>query len=169
MSQIFKLLLCIVVMLSSNLLSAQTLSPQAEIRVMTMGPFQQELYSAFGHSAFRVTDPVNNYDLVYNYGVFDFQQKNFYYNFLRGKMLYKLGLARYNRFQPRYARENRYVYEQVLNLSQEEKQIVFDFLKNNSKPENRDYMYNYVMDNCATKIRDVIRLSLGDKITFDTS
>ena len=169
MSQIFKLLFCFAILLSSAHLSAQTLSPQAEIRVMTLGPYQPELYSAFGHSAFRVYDPVLNYDIVYNYGVFTFKQKNFYVNFLRGKMLYKLGLSRYDRFRDRYISDNRFIYEQVLNLTQQEKQMVFDYLKNNSKPENADYLYNYVYDNCATKIRDVIKASLGDRVTFDTS
>ncbi|MEL7145149.1 MAG: DUF4105 domain-containing protein, partial [Bacteroidota bacterium] len=155
--------------MSTHLLQAQTLSPQAEIRVMTLGPYQPELYSAFGHSAFRVYDPVRNYDIVYNYGVFTFKQKNFYGNFLRGKMLYKLGLSRYEGFKQRYISDNRFIYEQVLNLTQEEKQAVFDFLRNNSKPENADYLYNYVYDNCATKIRDVLRASLDGKVTFDTS
>ena len=169
MSQIFKLLFCIVLFLSSSMLRAQTLSSQAEIRVMTLGPSQEELYTAFGHSAFRVTDPVRKYDIVFDYGRFSFKQENFYVNFARGIMLYKLGLAPYEDFLAYYKRKNRFVYEQVLDLTQEEKQAVFNYLRNNSKPENVNYLYNYVYDNCATKIKDVLRASLGDKISFDTS
>ena len=43
-------------------LSAQTLSPEAEISVLTLGPGKTELYSAYGHSAIRVNDPVYGYD-----------------------------------------------------------------------------------------------------------
>lgn len=169
MSQIFKYIILVVVISFAKPAMAFQLSPSAEIRVMTLGPYQNELYSAFGHSAFRVYDPVNNFDIVYNYGVFDFKQENFYWNFIKGKMLYKLGLSRYERFKNNYIEDNRFVYEQILNLTSEEKQELADFLQNNSKPENRNYYYNYAFDNCATKIGDVLREVLGEKLVLDTS
>lgn len=142
-------------------------SENAEISIMTLGPFQGELYSAFGHSAIHYADPENNIDWVYNYGVFDFDQENFYWNFARGKMLYKLGLSRYSSFKNHYQRENRYIIEQHLNLTLEEKQELIDFLTNNYKPENREYYYNYVYDNCATKMRDVLEDVFPGRITFN--
>ncbi|MGB3465861.1 MAG: DUF4105 domain-containing protein [Cyclobacteriaceae bacterium] len=169
MNKIFKYLILIVSISFAKPSQAQQLSPEAEIRVMTLGPYQGELYSAFGHSAFRVYDPARGINIVYNYGVFDFDQENFYLNFVRGKMLYKLGTSRYERFVKHYVDENRFVYEQVLNLTQEEKQKLMDFLVNNKKPENRDYYYNYVYDNCATKIGDVLQEVLGKKLVLDTS
>ena len=77
---------------------AQTtvLSETAEIHVVTCGPFQGELYSAFGHSAFRVYDYATGIDWIYNYGVFDFNQPNFYLNFARGNLNYKLGVHDYD-------------------------------------------------------------------------
>lgn len=143
------------------------LSEKAQIRVITMGPTQTELYSAFGHSGFRVLDSANRIDAFFNYGVFDFNQPNFYLNFTRGKLLYRLGVSDYGRVKNYYIRENRSITEQVLNLSQEEKQTVFDFLIENNKPENREYYYNYIYDNCATKMRDVLRTSLSGEIIFD--
>jgi hypothetical protein len=98
------------------------LSEQATISVITCGPWQGELYSAFGHSAFRVHDPAQGIDEAYNYGVFDFDQPNFYLNFARGYMYYKLGVYDYNRFRDIYIYYNRYIHEQVLNLTQEQKQ-----------------------------------------------
>jgi len=169
MNQIFKYITLVVVISIARPSFAYQLSPSAEIRVMTLGPYQGELYSAFGHSAFRVYDPSSNYDIVYNYGIFSFKQENFYWNFIRGRMLYKLGLSRYPRFTQNYIEDERFVYEQVLNLTQDEKQALADFLQNNSKPENRDYYYNYAYDNCASKIRDVLQEVLGEKLVLDTS
>lgn len=148
---------------------AVDLSEHAQVRIMTMGPDQRELYSAFGHSGIRVTDPANNIDWVYNYGVFDFDQPNFYLNFTRGKLLYKLGKGQYERTRQYYEYYNRSIREQVLNLNPEEKQRLVDFLEVNYLPENRDYYYNYIYDNCATKIRDVLEAVFPDQINFNYS
>ncbi|MEQ9303002.1 MAG: DUF4105 domain-containing protein, partial [Marinoscillum sp.] len=145
------------------------LSDEAEISVMTLGPYQGEIYSAFGHSAIHLSDPVRNVEWVYNYGVFDFDQENFFLNFARGKMLYQLGMSNYGSFKRHYERENRFIIEQRLNLTQEEKQQLIDFLAENYKPENREYYYNYVYDNCATKIRDVLLVNFPGRIALDTS
>ena len=147
---------------------AQTkLSKQAEISVMTFGPTQQELYSAFGHSAFRVNDAALGIDEAYNYGVFDFNQPNFYLNFTRGFLYYKLGIYNYKQFEGYYIFNNRYVHEQQLNLTAEEKQKLYDFLEWNAKPENQHYRYDYFYNNCATKIPDVIVKVFGDSVKFD--
>lgn len=143
------------------------LSERAEIKVMTIGPTQSELYSAFGHCAFIVVDPINKISYAYNYGIFDFDQPNFYLNFTKGRPVYKLGVWSYGGMKSHYSNENRNIAEQTLNLTLEEKQKVFDFLEENKKPENRDYVYNYVYDNCATKMRDVINIVLGDQITYN--
>ena len=140
-----------------------------QIAIMTLGAYQPELYSAFGHSAIRVTDTARAIDYVFNYGVFDFEQENFYWNFGRGKMLYQLGLSDYERFKNHYIQENRSITEQYLNLTPTEKEAFFDFLVENYKPENRQYYYNYVYDNCATKMRDVIEGAIEARVTFDTS
>ncbi len=145
-----------------------TLSDKAKISIITIGPYQPELYSAFGHSGIRVFDPNQNIDWMYDYGRFDFEQKNFYSNFAQGLMLYSIGR---NKSFPRvlkfYSDQDRYVYEQVLNLSPEQTQQMFDYLENNYLPENREYLYNYVYDNCATKIRDVITDVFGsEKVSY---
>lgn len=145
------------------------LSDTARIYVMTMGPYQSEIYSAFGHSAFRVRDETQGIDWVYNYGVFDFDQENFYLNFARGKMLYQLGMSKYERFKQYYISENRYIVEQQLNLTQTEKQQMMDYLVRNYEPEYREYYYNYVYDNCATKIRDVVEAAFPGRVQFDLS
>ncbi|MDA0195068.1 MAG: DUF4105 domain-containing protein [Bacteroidetes bacterium] len=148
---------------------AQTLSKDAEISVLTLGPDQSEVFTAFGHSAIRVADEANGFDLIYNYGVFDFNQPNFYLNFALGKLYYRLGQHSYNRFRDAYIQENRTIIEQVLNLDSAERQNLFDYLQWNAQPENQFYYYNYIYDNCATKIRDVLDTVLQNRVVYDYS
>ncbi|MEI9918765.1 MAG: DUF4105 domain-containing protein [Bacteroidota bacterium] len=145
------------------------LSPTAEISILTLGPWQGELYSAFGHSAIRVYDPEFSFDAFYNYGVFSFNQPNFYLNFARGHLNYKLDVDPYTPWRDYYVSENRFVHEQILNLNAEQKQKVFDYLYWNSMPENQYYLYDYFYNNCATKLRDIIKISLKDEVQFDST
>ena len=148
--------------------NSQTLSDKSEIAIVTLGAFQPELYSAFGHSAIRVYDPNLDLDWAFNYGVFDFEQENFYLNFAKGKMVYQLGLAYYQPFKNNYVNQDRDVREQYLNLTLEEKQEFLDFLMTNRRPENREYFYNYVYDNCASKIPDVLESIFPQAIAYET-
>jgi hypothetical protein len=141
------------------------LSETSEISILTIGP-GAELYDKFGHSAFRIQDPLNEVDVVFNYGKFDFDTPNFYTKFAQGKLLYELGVSYYQPFYNSYVAQNRWVKEQTLNLNYAEKQAISDFLWNNAKPENKKYKYDFFYDNCATKIRDVMQIVLGDKLEF---
>jgi hypothetical protein len=146
----------------------QKLSPEAHISVITCGPWQGELWSAFGHSAYRVYDPDQGIDEAYNYGVFSFEP-GFYLNFARGYNYYMLGVYNYQDFKNVYIYYNRYVHEQILNLTAYQKQKLYNYLQWNAQPENRVYSYDYFYDNCATRIRDVAATVLGDSIRFDGS
>jgi hypothetical protein len=165
-----KKLLLVFLISSINLTAQSILSEQAQISVITCSPSQRELYTAFGHSAFRVSDPENRIDLSYNYGMFNFNQPNFYLNFARGYLYYRLGVENFDEFVYPYTYFNRGVREQVLDLTQEQKQRIFDYLQVNALPENQQYRYDYFYNNCATKIRDVVVEALGkDVVEFDGS
>jgi hypothetical protein len=161
-------------LLTSSVCTAQLspsplkLSNDAVISVVTCGPYQGELYSAFGHSAFRVYDPTLGINAIYNYGVFDYDQPNFYLNFALGKNSYMLGLQDYDRFRDVYIYYNRFIHEQPLNLNQHQLQKLFAFLEWNARPENQYYYYDYFYDNCATRMRDVMTKNFGDSINFKT-
>ncbi len=129
------------------------LSGEAKISLLTASP-GQELYSAFGHSAVWVHDPVNHIDEVYNYGTFDFDSKNFYLNFVMGKLNYKLEVTNLHAFLLEYSMEGRGMAEQVLNITTDEMHRIYSFLLWNRKPENQFYLYDFFLDNCATRIRD---------------
>jgi hypothetical protein len=164
-----KMFLLIAFLYTNSLFAQLTLSDQAEISVITCGPGQTELYSAFGHSAFRVYDPTLELDHAYNYGVFDFNQPNFYLNFARGRNYYRLAVQDYKRFEYIYIYFNRYVHEQVLDLTPHQKQKLFDYLQWNALPENQVYLYDYFYDNCATKLPEIVSKVFGDSVRFDES
>ena len=142
------------------------LSPLSRISVLTCGSGDQ-LYSTFGHSAFRVIDPSVGIDVVYNYGVFDFNTDNFYVKFAMGKPIYRLARQRYSNFIREYKYDKRWVNEQVLQLSQDQRNLLFQFLENNYLPENRAYPYDFFFNNCSTKIWDVLIAVFGNKLKMD--
>jgi len=155
--------------LTLTLKGAIPLSSNAEISILTMGPDQAELYSAFWHSAIRVKDTANRIDWVYNYGIFDFDNPDFYSDFAKGYLNYKLGVSDFSRFYGYYAYQGRSMEEQILDLDPLQKQKIFDFLEITRLPENQYYLYDYFFNNCATKIRDVIEDQLDGKLEFDPS
>ncbi|MCP4978417.1 MAG: DUF4105 domain-containing protein [Maribacter sp.] len=142
------------------------LSPLSKISVLTCGTGDQ-LYSTFGHSAFRVQDPAVGIDVVYNYGVFDFKTKNFYGKFAKGKLDYTLARQRYSNFIQEYKYDKRWVNEQVMQLSQGERNELFQFLEHNYLPENRAYQYDFFYNNCSTKIWDVLNAVFGNNLKLD--
>jgi len=142
------------------------LSVYSEISIITVGP-GEVLYEAFGHSAIRIKDPVLNLDLVYNYGMFDFNAPNFYSNFVKGRLYYKLSRYPFHYFEDSYKRDKRWIKQQVLDLTQQEKNQFFRYLENNALPKNATYSYDPYFNNCATKLRDIATTILGDKFTFN--
>jgi len=141
------------------------LSNEASISLLTCSA-GQELYSAFGHSALYVHDPVKRLDLIYNYGTFSFNTPNFYGKFLQGKLNYRLSRQRLKQFKYEYELEHRAVVAQELRLSQTQKQAVFEFLQKNYLPDNRYYLYDFFFDNCATRIYHAINNTLADSVQF---
>lgn len=145
-----------------------TYSDSVDISVLTCGP-GDELYSTFGHSAFRIKDTHNHIDIVYNYGMFDFNAPNFYTNFAKGKLIYKLGRNRFSNFLYQYQSENRAVNEQVLNLNTLQKKQLIKYLEHNAQPENASYQYDFFYNNCATKIRAVLEDVYPNQLVFNSN
>ena len=144
----------------------QKLSDEAFISLLTIEQ-GTELYSAFGHSAIRICDPQQNMDIAFNYGTFDFNTPGFYMKFVKGELDYMLSVGQTKYFMIYYKEEQRSVFEQKINLTQNEKQEVFDFLRNNALPENKFYRYDFFYKNCASVIRDIFENQFGDKLVFN--
>ncbi|MEX0813434.1 MAG: DUF4105 domain-containing protein [Chitinophagales bacterium] len=156
---------CLLIFTGINANAAQKLSGKARVSLITCGQ-GPDLYEAFGHTAIRVYDPENGINNAYNYGIFSFNQANFYANFAMGHLWYRLGVNDFDRFVYSYEYHKRSVYEQVLNFDQEQKQALFDTLERNRLPENRYYLYNYFFHNCSTIPRDIIELASGHTIEY---
>lgn len=134
------------------------------ISLLTCAP-GAELYSRFGHSAIRIYQPLSGLDIVFNYGLFDFQTPHFYLKFIRGKLLYQLGAQRFSDFIQFYQQEGRRVTEMPFQLSAADKRKIIDFLEKNYQPENRKYLYDFFFDNCASRIRDVLEKATALRYT----
>jgi hypothetical protein len=114
------------------------------------------IYATFGHSAIRVVDTKNRKDLVFDFGVFRFDSPFFLWKFLKGDLNYSLGIRTFNQFLAAYRIENRAIIEERLNLSNRDKRWLYHQLIENYKIENRYYQYDFLFDNCSTRIRDLL-------------
>jgi hypothetical protein len=139
------------------------LSPEAKVSLITVGP-GQELYSSFGHSALWIQDPINGLDYAYSYGTFNFSTEGFYIKFLRGTLPYQLSVSPLLPQLYYWQAENRFVKEQILDLSPSQKQALFAFLEQNYRPENREYQYKFFFDNCSTRLKDALKAACGDSL-----
>ena len=158
-------LIFLVLLVFHTKIDAQQLSAESKISILTCNP-GKDVYSMYGHTAIRVNDLSRNIDIVFNYGVFSFDSPNFMYRFAKGQTDYLMIGQKFDTFLPEYEQDRRSVYEQVLNLSPEGKNQLFDALIENSRLENRQYRYNFFMDNCATRVRDMIEHHAGATIRF---
>ncbi|NOQ25432.1 MAG: DUF4105 domain-containing protein [Bacteroidales bacterium] len=113
-------------------------------------------YEAWGHSAIRLIDERNRIDIVYDFGRIDFNMPNFYWNFIKGKLRYGMGVQTSDNFFKNYQLENREVIEQKLNLSDDTKIKLVKELEYLYRPENRFYYYDFLDKNCTTQLRDLI-------------
>ena len=140
-------------------------SDSTKISLLTCSP-GQEVYEKFGHSAIRVFDTKSSIDVVFNYGIFDFETSNFYFKFIKGATDYQLGVYYTGNFLASYASRNSSVTEQMLNLTVAERKSLIQKLLLNYEPQNRIYRYNFVFDNCATRPRDKIQESLNGYVKY---
>jgi len=157
-----KKLVAVFLFFNSFFSSAQD-SCSFRISLLTCTP-GTELYSTFGHSAFRVVDSINNRDLVFNYGTFDFYDPKFYNKFVKGRLLYFVSIDSLNGFLEEYDYYKRGITEQVINLSCEEKQGLVAALFENAKEENKYYRYDFNYDNCTTRLRDMVEKVAGKQL-----
>lgn len=144
------------------------LSPLSKLSLLTVGT-GEDLASKFGHSAIRIQDPSLGIDEVYGYGTYNFEDPNFYLNFVRGKLDYTITRYPYSYFERSYVAEKRWIKEQVLDVNMEQKKEIIAFLETNLLPQNRFYKYDFLFENCATKIPEVFEKTLGSGLQFDYS
>jgi hypothetical protein len=137
------------------------LSENAKISVLTCAN-GEELYTTFGHTAIRIQDVTNNLNVVFNYGMFDFSEGNFYLKFVKGDLQYYVAASSYDQFLYEYQLEKREVIEQTLNLSRQQKQNLLELLTTSLYSEEKYYTYKFIDRNCTTMVVDKLNTVLGD-------
>jgi hypothetical protein len=139
----------------------------SEVWLVTFGP-GENYWERFGHNAIWLREPAKGLDHTFNFGFFDFEQKDFFLRFLRGRMLY------FSIAQPAgeefkfYRQENRSIRIQKLNVSDSQYMQLRDYLLNEIQPQNRDYRYDYYLNNCSTRIRDALDIALDGALSAQT-
>ena len=138
--------------------SRQLTYPGIEINLMTTET-GDEVYSYFGHTSLEVRIP-GYIPLFYDYGYFSFSD-GFYLDFVLGRLFYNVyatdGEMRISGFKS----ANRTVHRTPLDLSPKMMNAILEFLSYNTEPENNTYLYDYYLDNCATRVRDIYNEATG--------
>lgn len=157
----------LLILLGSNTLQAQSeTTDSVKVSLLTCSP-GTEIYSLFGHTAIRYENPAQGIDVAFNYGMFSFNTPNFIYRFVKGETDYQLGVTDFPYFEAEYAMRNSSVTQQTLNLTDVEKERLWEILKENYRPENRVYRYNFFYDNCTTRARDRVEDAIDGTVKYN--
>ena len=138
---------------SSQLIAQDSSKAALQISILTCAP-GEDVYTAWGHTAIRIIDSAKQTDIVYNFGTFDFNTPNFLVEFVKGNLNYFLSADYFQNFIAEYQYYGRTIKEQVLILSDAEKIKWHNALQKNLEGNNRYYLYNFITDNCTTRVKD---------------
>ncbi|MBO4906357.1 MAG: DUF4105 domain-containing protein [Bacteroidaceae bacterium] len=160
------LIYCLLCMLPFMVTQAEIADSSVTVSLITCSP-GQEAYALYGHTALRVrgTQP-GPYDVVFNYGVFDFYASNFVWRFVLGQTDYLVLPCDYDLFMREYRHRGSQVVEQVLNLTPYEADTLSRDLWVNTIPANRVYRYDFFRNNCTTKARDMIESHIDGVVVY---
>lgn len=153
-----KRLLLAFVIICTTLIPARS----AQVSLLTAYP-GAEIFQLEGHTALRIIDDFGR-DYVVNWGVFDFNSPNFVGRFVAGQTDYLCWPFPTRYFMNDYKREGRMVIEQILDLDSLQTCRLIEAVQENLRPENREYRYNYVLDNCATRPLEMIEAATGRQL-----
>jgi hypothetical protein len=132
--------------------------------LVTFGPGRQ-YWERFGHNAIWLREPSAGLDHTFNFGFFDFEQEDFFLRFMRGRMLYFSVAQPAEREFRQYRQDNRSIRVQRLQLTEDQYTRLRDYLMYYIQPENRDYRYDYFLNNCSTRIRDALDVALDGALS----
>ena len=142
-----------------------------ELHLLTMGP-AEHAFTRFGHTAVmaiaRKKGTKQYISRVYNYGDADFGAFGFEWRFFRGTAQFRAtAIGSLNETVTLYARQNRYITHQLLNLSEAAERKLIAALEHDLKPENRYYLYHHFRAGCSTKVRDLLDRLLDGTVSRD--
>ncbi|HEY0463440.1 MAG TPA: DUF4105 domain-containing protein [Polyangiaceae bacterium] len=157
------LLLVLLVLLVSPRVHAAEPGAELSISLLTMGAGEHP-FTKFGHSAIWVHDAAALSDEVYNYGTFAFDSPTLLLDSVEGKLPYWLSVQSMSSTLRTYSDQGRSLLASELELTPAERVQLYAALRENARPEQRYYRYDYYRDNCATRVRDIVDPVIGGRM-----
>ena len=141
---------------------------RGEVYLLTAG-LGKDIYARYGHSTLRIIDLDSGADYNFNWGIFDYTDPvAFGFVFFKGILTYKLAISGWGAVRRNYTRQKRWLVQNKINLTEQQKQNLYALLVTNLQPENITYHYQYFYNNCATIIRDYLDLILHTRLKEKT-
>ena len=137
-----------------------------QVSLLTVNPRPNYVHTIFGHTALRLYDPTTKTDVVFNWGAFNFNKPNFFWLFIKGETDYRLNTVPYSVFYMESTMGNATVTEQILEIPEDRKVQLIALLQKNLLPENLEYRYNFIFDNCTSRVRDIIEKCCGGELNY---
>lgn len=134
------------------------------VHIVTMGQ-GDDLFARFGHIAIMVDDRKGKTRKVYNFGTFDFDDPDLRLKYARGFLNYWLSVGDWQTTVMHYQYFNRQLEQRTLDLTPAQSAGIAKKLMENARPENRYYEYRHYVDNCCTRIRDILDEELEGAIS----
>jgi hypothetical protein len=135
---------------------------QLRIYVLTFGP-GGDLFARFGHNALWIRDDRAGTDLVYNFGTIP-PSKHLVADFMKGRMLYSVSVSTLARTVEHYRGADQSIDVQELDLPPARRAWLDAAVRRYALPEHRWYLYDYYLDNCSTKVRDLVDEAVGGRL-----
>jgi hypothetical protein len=130
-------------------------SANPAVELVTIGP-DRAIDTRFGHILLRVVDPDTQLDDIYDFGVAPFHRPGFMAKALMGRAMFRLRRSPARVRLEFYRHQDRHVESQRLDLTEDQVVRLREYLARNLLPENVHYLYDHVLDNCSTRLRDLL-------------
>jgi len=129
------------------------------------------IFEKFGHTALCLdyNEPERE-TACFNYGVTDFTMpgSTLAWRFIRGQQVFFVEAIPVAGMMGFYESEDRTIWRQRLPLSEREARTIEAKLLSDLDPKNGSYIYDHFVDNCTTRLRDIIDNGTGGKLKVDT-
>lgn len=131
------------------------LTSEAKVSILVVDPSPEAIYTLYGHAGLRISDSAQGLDVVFNYGLFEFDN-DFIYKFVKGQTDYFCAPERAESFIYSYTSRGSRVRELELTLPPDVLPILWQKALMSISPEHRVYRYNFFRDNCSTRPLELV-------------
>jgi hypothetical protein len=133
------------------------------VRVLTIGPEDNPFFSV-GESAIWIQDERAGTGVVYGFGALEPDSPWSLFAWLAGRMKNRVSRVGIQEALDAFRSQNRGVETQTLEMSPAVRTALRRALEAAALPENRDYSYDPVLSNGATRVRDEIDRATGGRL-----